>query len=117
MITVYLLPVIYIDGTEQVAGTDIIHDGLLLTTEDPNYRKLIMNTTAEEHEDLSLFAIEARDATQEEIDLYNAQVVILPPDPDAIRAKEILTTSPDAIAMPEIWELLRIYGRRFGYRF
>lgn len=37
------------------------------------------------------------------------------PDPDTIRAAEILATSPSAITMPEMWELLRIIGRRLGY--
>lgn len=40
-----------------------------------------------------------------------------PPDPDTIRAEEILATSPDAITQPQIWELLRIFGRKFGFRF
>lgn len=33
---------------------------------------------------------------------------------DEARASEILATSPDAITMPEIWELLRIFARRLG---
>lgn len=116
MIKVYLLPVVEIDGTEQVAGSDIIHDALLLTTEEPDVRKLIMDTTAEEHEQLELCAVESGTPTQEDIDLYNAQVEILPPDPDTIRAEEILATSPAAITMPDLWELARIFGRRLGYR-
>lgn len=104
------------NGTERVMGCDIIHDALLLTTENPDMRMLIMDTTPEENTLLSVMAIDVRDATPTETDLYNAQVVILPPDPDTIRAEEILGTSPDAITLPEIWELLRIYGRRLGYR-
>lgn len=34
---------------------------------------------------------------------------------DERRALEILATSPTAITMPEMWELLRIFGRQFGY--
>jgi len=49
---------------------------------------------------------ETRLATQEEIASM--------PDPDIDRAEEILETSPAAITMPEIWELLRIIGRRLG---
>lgn len=36
--------------------------------------------------------------------------------PDYIRASELLATSPDVIKMPEVWELLRIFGRKLGYR-
>ena len=85
MIKVYILPVELVDGTERVMGCDIIHDALLLTTEIPDMRMLIMDTTPEENTLLTVMAIEARDATQDEIDLYNAQVEILPPDPDIIR--------------------------------
>ena len=116
MIRVYLLPVMELDGTEQVAGSEIIHDALLLTTENPDLRKLIMNTTAEEHTALWTLAIDVPEPTQEDIDTFNSQVEILPPDPDTIRAQEILQTSPDAIPDPEKCELLRIYGRRLGYR-
>jgi len=38
-------------------------------------------------------------------------------DPDTLRAQEILGTSPDAITAPEQWELLRIFGKKLGYRF
>lgn len=34
---------------------------------------------------------------------------------DCERAMALLTTSPSVITMPEIWELLRIFGRRLGY--
>lgn len=117
MIRTYVLPTEIIEGTEHVAGEDIIHDALLLGYTDPDARKLIMDTTAEEDTQLAGLALAAWVATDEECALYNDQVEILPPDPDTIRAEEILETSPDAITMPEIWELLRIYGRRFGYRF
>lgn len=33
---------------------------------------------------------------------------------DQVRAQELLATSPSAITMPDIWELLRIIGRREG---
>lgn len=115
MIKVYLLPVETVNGTEQVAGIQWIHDALLECTELSHYRKLIMDTTQQEHDALAVIASEARDATQEEIDLYHAQVIITPPDPDTIRAEEILATSPQTITMPEIWELLRIIGRRLSF--
>ncbi|MBA7694972.1 hypothetical protein ES703_103588 [subsurface metagenome] len=117
MIQVYLLPTYLEDNTEHVAGETIIHDALLDTTEDPNLRQLIMNTTEDEHNQLLSVAIDWQEATAEEIERYNAQVIIVTPDPDTIRAEEILSTSPDAITGPETWELLRIIGRRLGYRF
>jgi len=40
-----------------------------------------------------------------------------PPDGDIARAEELLASSPQVITQPEIWELLRIFGRRLGYRF
>lgn len=117
MITVCFLPVVTIDGTEQVAGIEIIHDALLECTGDAYVRKLTMDTTDAEHAALFMVAVDMREATQEEIDRYHAQVIIEPPDPTILRAEEILATSPDAITQPEIWELLRIFGRRLGYDF
>lgn len=35
---------------------------------------------------------------------------------DEIRAGELLATSPPVITLPEIWELLRIFGRKLGYK-
>lgn len=34
---------------------------------------------------------------------------------DEARAAELLATSPAVITQPEMWELLRIYGRRLGF--
>ena len=76
-----------------------------------------MDTTDEEHTQLASLSEAHRDATQDEIDQYNAEVEIIPPDDDTISAEEILSTSPDVITQPEIWDLLRIFGRRLGYRF
>lgn len=39
------------------------------------------------------------------------------PTPDYTRACQLLETSPLVISQPEVWELLRIYGRRLGYEF
>lgn len=38
-----------------------------------------------------------------------------PPDPYSLRAKELLANPPTAITMPQVWELLRIIGRKFGW--
>lgn len=115
MIRVYFLPVRIIDGAEQIAGIEFIHDALLECTEVPDIRKLIQDTTEAEHAGLVTAGGKAHPATPEEVDRYHAEVIILPPDPDVIRAKELLTTSPAVITPPEMWELLRIIGRRFGW--
>lgn len=117
MIRGYLLQVEPHNGTEQVAGIDIIHDALLQTTPNPDVRLLVMDTTTAEHLALALIALECPDLTQEQIDLYNSTVVPYTPDPDTIRAQELLASSPDVITQPEQWELFRIMGRRLGYRF
>lgn len=117
MITVYFLAIETINNTEHVKGEQYIHDAILLTTEVPTIRQLIMDTTPEEDIALKALAISYRDPTQAEIDLYHTQVIIIPPDPDTLRAQELLHTSPDVITQPHIWELLRIIGRRLGYRF
>lgn len=116
MITIYLLPVETIDSTEQVAGIEWIHDALLDCTEQPDVMKLTMDTTQEEYDHLYPVAVDAYDASQEEIARYLDQVIITPPDPDTIRAEEILATSPAAITQPELWELIRIFARCHGYR-
>lgn len=117
MIYVYYLPVDALDDTEQVAGTDLIHDAVLECTDQANVRKLTMDTTYVEHDQLSALALEVRAPTDTELELFYLSVIPYVPDPDALRAEEILASSPDVITMPEIWELLRIIGRRLGYRF
>ncbi len=117
MIRIYLLPVETVNGTEQVAGIDFIHDALLDATADPLIRLLIMNTTPEEHTSLVAVATDHREAIQAEIDRYNTEVIIIPPDPDYDRACELLETSPAVITQPEQWELLRLFGKKLGYRF
>lgn len=82
------------------------------------------------HDELSDSYYLRHELTKEEFDLQHGNLWInmeteliaegyLPqvPDPDTIRAQEILASSPDAITMPEMWELMRIFGRRLGYRF
>lgn len=57
-----------------------MHDAILEACQDPGVRKLIMPTTAIEHDALKALAIEYRGATQEEIDLYNS--TDFPPPPE-----------------------------------
>lgn len=117
MIRVYLLPVEIATGTDSVAGIDLIHDALLECTEDASIRKLTQDTTQTEHDGLVAMATSWRDADQDEIDRFNAQVVNTPLSPDVIRAQELLASSPDVITQPEQWELLRIFGRLHGLSF
>ena len=117
MIKVYFLPVETAGGVDVVAGINIMHDALLECTEQPDTRKLIMNTTESEHNALYAVAVETREATPDEIHQYDTQVIITPPDPETIRAEELLKNSPQVITQPEMWELMRIFGRRLGYDF
>lgn len=39
----------------------------------------------------------------------------IPPADDTARVQELLSSSPTVITQPEMWELLRIFGRRLGY--
>ena len=117
MIIVYFLPVETVNGAEQVAGTDIIHDALLLTTDQPDVRKLIMDPTPAEHTALASLALLNRLPSQAETDLYNSEITPFVPDPDTIRAEEILSNPAIPIPAPDLAELVRIFGRRLGYRF
>lgn len=114
MIYVYLLPVLIVDGAEQVAGLDLIHHALLQTTESPDIRLLIQDVTPEEHVGLSLECLSSRDPTTAEILLYHQMVTVIPPNPDIIRARQLLGNSPEVISQPEMWELMRIFGRLHG---
>lgn len=115
MLRVYYLPVEPTPEGERVLGVDLIHGAILECTEEPDVRKLIMDTTADEHAQLEDMAVLVRDPTQDEIDLFNSGVIPQPPDPELDRIVEILETSPGAITMPEMWELLRLIAHRLGY--
>lgn len=114
MIRVYYLGVIRENNTDTIQGISLIHHALILTTKGPATRKLIMDTTDLEHNTLTSIALSHRLAYASEIDLYNAQVIIEPPNPDIVRATELLATSPQVITQPEMWELMRIFGRLLG---
>jgi len=117
MIRIYFLPVKTIGGVDTVAGSDIVHDAILECTEQPDTRKLIMDTTDAEHASLCSVAVDFRDASPDEVNQYNNQVTITPPSPDDLRAAKLLANSPQVITQPEMWELMRIFGRRLGYDF
>lgn len=114
MLNIYYLPVENINGTDIIAGSDLIHDAILDATEEPDIRKLIMEVTQDEHNQLSVIALAFRATTDAERDYYTANVFHDIPDPDIIRAKELLANSPDVISQPEMWELMRIFGRLLG---
>lgn len=40
-----------------------------------------------------------------------------PPNGDTARAEELLANPHAVITQPEMWELMRIFGRRLGYDF
>ena len=115
MIRVYYLDTIIINQTEVVVGSEYIHQAILSV--EGTLRKLIQDTTDVEHSALASLAESWRDATPQEIAALDALPAVPPPDPDYIRACEILGSSPDVITQPEIWELLRLIGRRLGYHF
>lgn len=95
MVKVYYLPVEKVDNTEKVAGSENIHNALLEATEDPNVRKLIQDTTAEEDVNLTAVALEVRDPTQEEIDKFNQLSVegLAPPQSTHVSSIEAIDTA------------------------
>lgn len=117
MIRVYYLEAITENDVNSVKGIDLIHDAILQVTEEPGVRLLIMDTTSEEHDALQAVALQVHNPTPTELELYNATVKVFEKDLDTLRAEELLELSPAVITQPEIWELLRIYGRHLGYSF
>lgn len=113
MIKVYILPVQRLDNTDTAVGIEHIHHALL--TCDAGKATLVQDTTPEEDIALSALALEVRDPTPEEMASLEALPEPVPPTEDELRAGELLATSPAVITQPEIWELLRIFGRKLGY--
>ena len=114
MIRVYFLRGI-VDSqtnTEVIQGSEYIHGAILECTDELQVWKLIQDTTGQENAGLLAVAESWRKATPEEIAKYKADVVIIPPDPDAIRAREIIGSNPNSIPMPIIRELLAIIVRK-----
>lgn len=77
-------------------------------------------------EDIVIFPIDlpAFPSDCYKVDLVDQTLITTPSRPDydllmsdAIRAEELLATSPAVITQPQIWELLRIFGRRLGFSF
>ena len=79
MIKVYYLPVTKEGNRELLAGSENIHNALLETTENPEVRKVIQDTTAAEDVNLTAVALEVREPTQDEIDGFNQLAVELEP--------------------------------------
>lgn len=51
-----------------------------------------------------------------QLGLTREQLNELSGEPDYSRACELLTSSPSVITQPEMWELMRIFGRHMGYK-
>jgi len=78
MIRVYYLETEMIDGAEKPKGIEYIHHAILEV--EGMLRKLIQDTTDEEHNGLIAVANTWREATQEEINQFNnAEVAYIPP--------------------------------------
>jgi hypothetical protein len=67
MIKIYYLEVNSEDNTEQVRGSEFIHNAILEGTGKPEVRKLIMDTTPDEDVALSALAIKVEEATSQDI--------------------------------------------------
>ena len=115
MLRAYYLPVEPTPEGEQVLGVSLIHEAILEGTEEPGVRKLLMDTTPDEHDQLEDMAVLVRDPTQDEIDQFNARGVEPPPDAELVRIRELLGSSPDVISMPEVWELFRLISKRLDF--
>ena len=72
---VYYLPTENIDGSEVVKGIPYIHHAILDCTEKPDVRKLIQDTTDEEHSNLIALAISWQEAGIDEVNMLK----VLPP--------------------------------------
>jgi len=75
MIRTYYLETVRIDNTDTVKGIEYIHNAVLDV--EGTLRKLIQDTTAEEHNGLIAVAVSWREATQDEV----TQLEALPPPP------------------------------------
>lgn len=81
MIKVYYLPVERIDNTDIVKGSEYIHNALVRCTEKPNVRELIMDTTSDEDNALSVLALDVRAPNEKEVEAFNN----LPPEGEPAR--------------------------------
>jgi hypothetical protein len=91
MIRVYLLPV-ELDNTtntERVKGAEYVRDAIIESTDKPNIRKLIQDTTDSEHARLIAVADGWREATQDEVAQLNQFKAQLPDMPPRDIIKEI----------------------------
>jgi len=117
MIRVYHLPVERLDDGDIMAGIQYVHDALIETTISPWIKRVIMDTDFAEHATLLIYAIDWNIPTPEELARFEALPLIPPPSVDYLRACEILHNPNLPINAVEIAELLRLFGRRLGYRF
>lgn len=113
-LNVYFLPWSGNDFTNVILKEQLIHHAIVLPTDDIDIRKVIMNTNALTHDRLCFVAHSWRLPTTEERDEYASAAIFPPQDPDLLICEELLGQSSEAITQPEIWQLLRIFGRRLG---
>ncbi|KKK94241.1 hypothetical protein LCGC14_2684850 [marine sediment metagenome] len=113
MIKVYILPVTRQGNRDTVARAEYIHDAVLRY--DVGTATLIQDTSPEEDSALAAIALQVRGPSPSELEAFLARPMPPPPTADELRARELLANSPDVITLPEIWETLRIFGRRLGY--
>ncbi len=69
MITVYYLEIETVDGAHRPKGWQYIHNAI--SQIEGTLRKVIMDTTPEEHGELSKYAVSSREATEEEKAQFN----------------------------------------------
>lgn len=110
MIKAYLLPVERVENTDRVKGSEHIHDAIVECTEDPNTRKLIMDTTPEENNTLSVLAIEVREPTTNEVDSLNRFKAEPLPEPEPPLSTHISiidaidTSKARPVRIKRVWE-------------
>lgn len=80
MIKVYYLETQRIDNTDTIKGTDYIHNAIL--QQEDTLRKLIQDTTDNEHTSLLAACVTSRAATNDEIAQLQAFLATIPPPPD-----------------------------------
>lgn len=95
MIRVYYLKVDRINNTDMVRGSEFISRGILGV--EGTLRKLLQDTTDEEHNGLVAVAESWRDATPEEMAYYNENVPPEPTPPPSTHLAVVDSIDPQAV--------------------
>lgn len=115
MLRVYELLVEVVNGQEVIDGLQFCREGVLICTIMPTVKYLIQDTTQAEHTGLVDVCIGWHNPSPDEWLMYDVLHITPVTDPDYERAKQLLATSPAVITMPQVWELLRILGKKHGF--